>query len=47
MRLTVNSRELTVRPSPFHYIGEPISQDEVNETLRRIRRERDEENLGH
>ncbi len=27
--------------------GEPISEAEVEETLRRVRREREEENLGH
>ncbi len=27
--------------------GEPISQEEVEDTLRRVRSERDEENLGH
>ncbi len=27
--------------------GEPISQEEVEETLLRVRRERDLENLGH
>lgn len=26
--------------------GEPLSEDAVHETLRRVRRERDEENLG-
>lgn len=28
-------------------IGDPLAQEEVEETLRRVRRERDEENLGH